>query len=58
MAASDAEGSNAQPVLMINLLRYRDRASYLEGFGAEACSGREAYGRYGAIVSKLIGGAG
>ncbi len=43
---------------MINLLRYRDRASYLEGFGAEACSGREAYGRYGAIVSKLIGGAG
>jgi uncharacterized protein (DUF1330 family) len=58
LAASDDEGSNAQPVVMINLLRYRDRASYPEGFDAEPCSGREAYGRYGAIASKLVGDAG
>jgi uncharacterized protein (DUF1330 family) len=37
-----------QPVVMINLLRYRDRAAYPEGSGVEPCSGRDAYRRYGA----------
>ena len=35
------------PIVMINLLRYRERAAYPEGSGAEPCSGRDAYRRYG-----------
>ncbi|MGC8120549.1 DUF1330 domain-containing protein [Marinobacter sp. VGCF2001] len=33
-----------QPVVMLNLLRFRDRADYADG--SEACSGRDAYKRY------------
>ena len=39
---------------MINLLRYRDRAAYAKDSGAEPCSGREAYGRYGQVSIRLI----
>lgn len=42
------------PLVMINLLRYRERAAYPEGGGAEPCSGREAYGRYGQVSIGLI----
>ena len=42
------------PIVMINLLRYRERAGYPDGFGAEPCSGREAYLRYGAQAAPLI----
>lgn len=48
----------ATPIVMINLLRYRDDAQYPAGFAAEPCSGREAYARYGAAVGALIAGAG
>ncbi len=42
------------PVVMINLLRYRDRAVYAEGADAEPCSGREAYQRYAeGVLSRL-----
>ena len=34
------------PIVMINLLKYREQAQYPEGFDAEPCSGREAYARY------------
>lgn len=44
------------PVVMINLLRYRERAEYPAGFDAEPCSGREAYQRYGAVaLGKVVG---
>jgi uncharacterized protein (DUF1330 family) len=43
-----------RPIVMINLLRYRERAAYPEGSGAEPCSGREAYGRYGRVSIRLI----
>ena len=33
-----------QPVVMLNLLRFRDRAEYQDA--SEACSGRDAYKRY------------
>ncbi|MFV8570719.1 DUF1330 domain-containing protein [Marinobacter sp. SBS5] len=33
-----------QPVVMLNLLRFRDRANYQDE--SEACSGRDAYKRY------------
>jgi len=46
------------PVVMINLLRYRERAAYPEGFEAEPCSGREAYGRYGAVAMEKVAAAG
>jgi uncharacterized protein (DUF1330 family) len=42
------------PIVMINLLRYRDRAEYPSGSDAEPCSGREAYQRYGAKVTPML----
>jgi uncharacterized protein (DUF1330 family) len=53
----EAEGDDA-PVVMINLLRYRERAHYPPGFDAEPCSGREAYQRYGVLVAPHIASAG
>jgi len=47
-----------RPIVMINLLRYREQADYPEGTDAEPCSGREAYQRYGAGVAPLLGKAG
>jgi uncharacterized protein (DUF1330 family) len=38
------------PVVMINLLRYREHANYPVGFDASPCSGREAYQRYSAVA--------
>jgi uncharacterized protein (DUF1330 family) len=34
------------PVVMVNLLKFRDKALYPQGSGFEPCSGREAYKRY------------
>ena len=34
------------PVVMVNLLKFRDKALYPKGSGFEACSGRNAYKRY------------
>ena len=47
-----------RPIVMINLLRYRERAAYPEGSAAEPCSGREAYRRYGQASIGLITAAG
>jgi uncharacterized protein (DUF1330 family) len=52
-ALLESAGADA-PVVMINLLRYREKAAYPEGFDAEPCSGREAYGRYGAVAIQRI----
>jgi uncharacterized protein (DUF1330 family) len=41
-------------VVMINLLRYRERAEYEAGLDEEPCSGQDAYARYGAAVVPLI----
>ena len=46
------------PIVMINLLRYRERAEYPKGSSAEPCSGREAYQRYGAAVVTHLRAAG
>ena len=45
---------DAGPIVMINLLRFREQAAYPEDFDAEPCSGREAYARYGAVARELI----
>ena len=41
------------PIVMVNLLRFRDRAQYADG-RETTLSGAEAYGIYGAAVSELI----
>lgn len=41
------------PFVMVNLLKFKERAEYADGSEPEL-SGREAYGRYGAEVSKLV----
>ena len=45
------------PFVMVNLLKFRDRAEYPDGSDAHL-SGREAYERYGAEVGKLIAALG
>lgn len=42
------------PIVMINLLRYRERAAYPPDAGAVPCSGREAYERYIAGVRPIL----
>jgi uncharacterized protein (DUF1330 family) len=42
------------PVVMLNLLKFRERAVYAEGQGEEPCSGGEAFMRYGKAVAPMI----
>jgi uncharacterized protein (DUF1330 family) len=42
------------PIVMVNLLRYRERAAYPEGAAATACSGREAYQRYSEVALRTV----
>jgi uncharacterized protein (DUF1330 family) len=53
-----ADASDESPIVMINLLRYRDRAEYPQGSDASPGSGREAYQRYGALVLPMLGEVG
>jgi uncharacterized protein (DUF1330 family) len=43
-----------QPVVMLNLLRFRAQAEYPEGSGHAPCTGREAYRRYGEHASRHV----
>lgn len=43
--ATMAEGDPEQPVVMLNFLRYRDKA--LDGHGVDGLTGRQAYEIYG-----------
>jgi len=52
------QGQDDSSIVMINLLRFRERAAYPPGSDAEPCSGREAYQRYGAGVIGQIAAAG
>ena len=45
------------PVVMVNLLKFKEKASYPDGRDAEL-SGREAYLRYGREMKKLVESAG
>jgi len=51
-------GPEDGPIVMINLLRWRERAAYPEGSDASPCTGQEAYGRYSAGVLPLLAGVG
>jgi len=47
------EPGRVGPIVMVNLLKFRDRAVYEDGSDPHL-SGREAYQRYGAAVAELI----
>lgn len=49
--AAMAEVDLDEPVVMLNLLKYRDLAE--PGFGVDGLSGREAYGVYGRKFAEL-----
>lgn len=46
------------PILMLNLLRYRDAAAYPDASGHSPCSGREAYRRYSRTALSKVQGVG
>lgn len=50
LARSDEQG----PLVMLNLNRYRDRASYPDGRDAAGLAGRDAYLRYGLVARDAI----
>jgi uncharacterized protein (DUF1330 family) len=47
----------AEPVVMVNLLEFRDRAVYADG-RETSLTGREAYGLYARAMRKLVEAAG
>lgn len=51
------EPGPAGPIVMVNLVKFRDRAQYCDGSDPEL-SGREAYLRYAVEVEKLVRGLG
>lgn len=48
----------ATPILMLNLLRYREQADYPADSGQPPCSGREAYARYSRTALAKVRGVG
>ncbi len=54
-SAYTARGSDG-PVAMVNLLKFKDKATYAADRpeAAETLTGQEAYARYGAEVSKIL----
>ena len=43
------------PIVMVNLLKFRDRAAYPEGSGVAPCGGAEAYARYQHAFTVTVG---
>lgn len=46
------------PILMLNLLRYNDQATYPAGSPHSPCSGREAYARYSRVALAKVQASG
>jgi hypothetical protein len=51
------ERDNAQPISMVNLLKFRDKAVYGDG-RESALSGREAFAIYGQAMTRMVLAAG
>jgi uncharacterized protein (DUF1330 family) len=49
-----SEEDDESPIVMINLLKYREQAKYPEGMDVSPCTGREAYQRYGAAAAQKL----
>jgi uncharacterized protein (DUF1330 family) len=47
-----------RPIIMLNLLRFREQAVYPESRPETPCSGREAYRRYSATAVKTLASVG
>ena len=47
-----------RPIVMLNLLRYREQADYPADFDATPCSGEEAYQRYGVVAAARVASVG
>jgi len=58
LARLSTRSDRAQPVVMINLLRFREQAVYPEGVSQAPCSGREAYQRYASGVTPILAAIG
>jgi uncharacterized protein (DUF1330 family) len=43
-----------EPIVMLNMLRFRAHAEYEAGSGHAPCTGREAYARYGAEAIRHV----
>lgn len=50
------DGGPDGPVVMLNLLKFRERANYPAGSPHSPCSGAEAYGRYQTAFVETVGG--
>lgn len=46
------------PIVMLNLLSFREQAEYPAGSEHAPCTGREAYARYGAAVMSFLNAVG
>lgn len=49
-----ASAPDDAPIVMLNLLRFRERAEYQDGLAAGNLSGKQAYGRYSRAVIPLV----
>ncbi|MGK2740867.1 DUF1330 domain-containing protein [Tepidicaulis sp. LMO-SS28] len=49
-----SQADQDQPIAMINLLKFREKADYPEGAAEAGGTGAEAYARYGAVAQKKI----
>lgn len=58
MGALMKDAGDHTPIVMINLLKYREQAKYPDGMDVAPCSGREAYQRYGALAGEKVAAAG
>jgi uncharacterized protein (DUF1330 family) len=56
--AAFAAADQTQPIAMLNLLKFRDKAEYTDGRDAKGLSGRDAYGLYGMVAMQKIAEAG
>lgn len=55
VASVIAQAPKGGPILMLNLLKFRDKAAYSEDAGVSPCSGREAYyERYAPVATRLV----
>ncbi|HEY4345680.1 MAG TPA: DUF1330 domain-containing protein [Parvibaculum sp.] len=52
--AAFAAADQTQPIAMLNLLKFRDKAEYTDGRDAGGLSGQDAYGLYGLVAMQKI----
>ena len=51
-------GAQGGPIVMLNLLSFREQAEYPEGSEHSPCTGREAYARYAVTVMPFLNAVG